>query len=101
MTKFPEHFPVFPSRLQVAEYLNSYAALLGHEHIRYNFAVKSADFDQSAKIWTVIAESLTTNEQITYKVPHLVIATGENAASKIPKFAGQEKFQGKIVHSEK
>jgi cation diffusion facilitator CzcD-associated flavoprotein CzcO len=96
---FKEHFPVFPSKNQVADYLDAYAKLLGTENIRLNCKVKNAVFDESNKIWRVNAENLVTKEQINYTSRFLVIGSGENSVPKVPKFPGQENFLGRIMHS--
>ena len=90
---------MYPSKTEVADYLDAYASLLGPNTIRYNFAVTNADYDKSNHIWTVDAESLVTQEKVTYLVPFLVVATGENVVPKIPVFKGQELYKGKIMHS--
>lgn len=99
MKLISEHFPVYPTKNQVADYLDAYAKLLGPDSIRYNHLVKDANFDEGSKTWTVKAENLITKQSTSLTTRFLVVGSGENSIPKVPKFEGQDSFKGKVIHS--
>ncbi|MFE5838106.1 flavin-containing monooxygenase [Arthrobacter sp. NPDC056493] len=94
----PAHYPHFPRRDQVREYLESYARHHGHyDIIRFNTAVNSvvpipADGPAGSAGWTV---TLATGESIDYD--GVLVANGHLWDQKIPAFPGT--FTGQQIHS--
>jgi thioredoxin reductase len=94
----PAHYPHFPRRDQVREYLESYAREHGHyDIIRFNTAVVSVvpvptEGAVGTAGWTV---TLDTGESIDYD--GVLVATGHLWDQKIPAFPGT--FTGKQIHS--
>lgn len=87
---FPRDYPRYPTRLQVAAYLDLYAQafqLTPH----YEEAVTHAAYDDG--LW------LTTTDAAQYRSRHLVIATGYGSKPRIPTWPGQATFPGPITHS--
>ena len=89
---FPEDFPLYVPRLKLIEYFELYT-----EYFRinphYNRKVTSIKRTEGQH-WTVATENGTV-----YEAPHVVIATGVNRSPNRPKWEGEEKFEGAIVHS--
>ena len=87
---FPRHYPRYPSRLQVIDYLEAYAAHFG---IRPCFGQNVVAVTHEAGEWR------TVTEDAVYTSPNLVIATGFNNQPYQPVWPGQAQFDGPIVHS--
>jgi indole-3-pyruvate monooxygenase len=87
---FPAGTPRYPSREQVIAYLELYARhfeLVPHfnEEVR---TVRSCDPG-----W------ITTTTAGVYHSRQVVVATGYNAVPHVPRWRGQERFRGRILHS--
>ena len=87
---FPRHYPRYPSRLQVIDYFEAYAAHFG---IRPHFGQNVVAVEHVAGEWR------TATENAIYISPNLVIATGYNSQPYQPVWPGQAQFGGPIVHS--
>jgi thioredoxin reductase len=87
---YPKHYPRYPSRAQVVDYLDSYAAKLKLD-IRFNQQVVSAYCENNQ--WKV------QTQDSLYQASNLVIATGNTQEPVIPTWRGQELFTGRILHS--
>lgn len=94
----PAHYPHFPRRDQVREYIESYARKHGHfDIIRFNTAVTSVvpiptEGPTGSAGWTV---TLDTGESIDYD--GVIVANGHLWDKKVPEVPGQ--FAGKQLHS--
>jgi cation diffusion facilitator CzcD-associated flavoprotein CzcO len=88
--RWPESVPMYPSRAQVVEYLERYAARFRLEP-RFGEDVTQASRDGAG--WTV-----RTRER-ELRARALVVATGYNRVPKVPEWPGQERFRGQILHS--
>jgi cation diffusion facilitator CzcD-associated flavoprotein CzcO len=86
----PRSYPRYPSRAQVVEYLESYAA---HFDLRplFDSAVQTIRHDGSA--WHV------DTKQKQFAAPVVVIATGWADFPYRPRWPGIEDYQGELVHS--
>jgi cation diffusion facilitator CzcD-associated flavoprotein CzcO len=87
---FPHHYPRYPSRLQVIDYLEAYAA---HFDIRPHFSEQVVAAKRVAGEWCI------ATERASYVASNLVIATGYNSRPYQPTWPGQPQFDGHIVHS--
>ena len=87
---FPRDFPRYPSRLQFADYLASYAKAFD----------LSPRFGQSVSSVTRPNDHWVTQTQdATYHSQHVVIATGYSHKPRIPSWPGQDSFPGPMLHS--
>jgi cation diffusion facilitator CzcD-associated flavoprotein CzcO len=88
---FPRDFPTYPSRDQVARYLEDYARAFD---LRPDFgqAAKRCTRDESG-MWNV------STDAGDYRGPHLVIATGWMREANIPQWPGLDTFPGPVIHS--
>lgn len=87
---FPRHYPRYPSRQQVIDYLEAYAQHFGLEP-RFGQRVVSAQYDQHQ--WEV------RTEDVIYVAPRLIVATGVNREPHIPVWPGQASYRGTVLHS--
>ena len=64
------------------------------EHIRFGTTMKSADWDEQAKRWTVTTES---GDTVTGR--YLIMATGQLSTAKLPSIDGMDDFEGETYHT--
>jgi cation diffusion facilitator CzcD-associated flavoprotein CzcO len=88
----PRNYPRYPSRSQVVEYLESYAA---HFEIRPVFGADVSRIRRDGPNWRVEAGELV------YSAPAVVVATGWADFPHVPFWPSQETFEGTIIHSSK
>lgn len=86
----PRSYPRYPSRAQVVEYLENYAA---HFDLRplFNSAVRTVRRDGST--WRV------ETEQRSFAAPVVVIATGWADFPHRPTWPGSDAYKGSVIHS--
>jgi hypothetical protein len=82
--------PVFVPRLDLIRYWEEYA---GHFEIKPQFGQEVGQITRSGNGW------LTTTLTDTFASETVVVCTGYNRIPNIPKWPGQEKFRGTILHS--
>lgn len=87
---FPKPYPRYPSRSQVVEYLESYAARFQLD-IRFGQQVVSAQYQNDK--WEV------QTQDRRYQASNLVIATGYNCEPLLPSWPGLNLFKGVLLHS--
>lgn len=87
---YPDHYPRYPSRQQVIEYLSQYARHFDLSP-RFNQPVVSAEPRDGR--WHVY-----TPDHL-YLSRHLVVATGYNNVPHIPDWPGRDSFAGRMLHS--
>jgi cation diffusion facilitator CzcD-associated flavoprotein CzcO len=88
---FPENYPTYVPREDLVRYYKQYAAHFG---IEPRFGKKVVSIQKQGDQWLV-----KTQDKAQYLSPHVVIGTGVNRVPHVPKWRGQENFQGRIVHS--
>jgi cation diffusion facilitator CzcD-associated flavoprotein CzcO len=86
----PRTYPRYPSRAQVVEYLENYAA---HFDLRpiFNSTVRAVRRDGST--WRV------DTEQRSFVAPVVVIATGWADFPHLPTWPGSNAYKGSVIHS--
>lgn len=93
---FPDHWPVFPSKDQVGDWLECYCKVM-----ELNFWAKteaiSARWDQDRAEW--IVELVRDGAPVTLRPKQLVLATGMSAIPNLPSYPGMERFAGESHHS--
>ncbi|GJN38429.1 hypothetical protein PR202_gb27467 [Eleusine coracana subsp. coracana] len=93
---FPEHYPEYPTPRQFIDYLEQYAAKFEIRPM-YNTAVQAARYDETSGLWRVATASLGgVTEEFCGR--WFVVATGEDAESKIPYIPGLSGFDGEVTH---
>ncbi|QUD89617.1 flavin-containing monooxygenase [Phenylobacterium montanum] len=93
---FPETWPVFTPKDQIADWLDAYAQIL-ELNVWGSTECLRAAYDASEQIWRV--EVRRAGDQVTLRPRHLVIATGNAGRPNMPRFEGAETFAGPIMHS--
>ena len=90
----PSHFPDYPSWHQIRDYIKDFADKFDlKQRVIFNASVLSAT-PLSEKKWEVTLTDGTTNIY-----DGLINATGVTWHPNRPEIKGEEKFQGKILHS--
>lgn len=87
---FPGHVGRYPSRAQVVEYLDSYAAKFA---LAPRFEQRVASVRREGEAW------MTRTQDTTFRSRHVVVATGYTRVPNRPAWPGQETFARPIVHS--
>jgi cation diffusion facilitator CzcD-associated flavoprotein CzcO len=95
---FPPSFPIWLSKDQLADWLESYATSM-ECNVWTSTKVVGATFDEASKKWTVTLEKPGgTLREIQCK--HVVFSTGVSGSiPKIPHIQGIEDFKGEVIHS--
>jgi cation diffusion facilitator CzcD-associated flavoprotein CzcO len=88
--RFPRGTPIYPSRQDVVEYLEAYAADMG---VRPLFSQQVESVKRSNGVWVV----KTQNGE--FESDSVVIATGYNGTPYQPIWPGQQSFQGEVLHA--
>ncbi len=86
----PQSWPLYPSRLQVIEYLETYAARFG---IRPVFGMEVTSLKREGMRWS----AATASGAIA--APVAVVATGIARTPHRPSFPGIELYRGSLLHS--
>jgi cation diffusion facilitator CzcD-associated flavoprotein CzcO len=86
----PRTYPLYPSRMQMVEYLESYAARFD---IRPVFKTAVASIRRNNVRWCA------DTAQGVFAAPTVVVATGIADAPYRPSWPGSELYQGAVVHS--
>src|SRR6202051_3144108 len=86
----PKAYPVYPSRAQLVEYLESYAA---HFAIRPVFNTTVSRIRRNGTLWHV------ETAQQSNSAPVVVVATGIADAPYRPSWPGMESYSGAVLHS--
>ncbi len=87
----PSHYPRYPSRDQVASYMESYAR---DEGVDVRFHTEVVSCRREGGRWIV-----TTSDGSVFDADNVVIATGLSHHPVIPDYPDLEDYQGEVVHS--
>lgn len=87
---FPGHYPRYPSRLQVIDYLEAYARTFELEP-RFGQQVAAAHRENGC--WRV------QTQDACYHASNLVVAAGCNREPCVPTWPGQADFRGAVLHA--
>jgi cation diffusion facilitator CzcD-associated flavoprotein CzcO len=94
----PSHYPHFPRRDQVRDYIESYAEAKGHrEFIRFNTAVESVTPVETAGRAGSAGWRVATSDGATETFDGVLIANGHLWDPKVPRVPGH--FDGIQLHS--
>lgn len=96
--KFPAHVPRYPSRLDLADYLEAYAALhrldvrLSHRVLRLS---KAGDG------WQLLVQTPDSDTPIEFSAGQVVLAAGATGITPhVPSIRGSDRWSGQIIHSQ-
>jgi putative flavoprotein involved in K+ transport len=93
---FPDHWPKYLSKDQMADWIDMYAKLMNVD-IWTNSCCTQADWDEVKSTWTVNVQKNGLAVQL--RPQHLVIASGLCGDPYIPKLKASGSFQGVTMHS--
>eukprot|EP00163_Fabomonas_tropica_P005225 TRINITY_DN146_c0_g3_i1.p1 TRINITY_DN146_c0_g3~~TRINITY_DN146_c0_g3_i1.p1 ORF type:complete len:458 (-),score=117.77 TRINITY_DN146_c0_g3_i1:1920-3293(-) len=93
--KYADNIPRYPSRDQVYNYMQGYAATL-NLNIRLNSTVTKTA--RNGNTWEVDVED-KDGDVTKYSSQYLIVATGENIVPIKPTWPGMDGFKGKVVHT--
>jgi putative flavoprotein involved in K+ transport len=93
---FPDHWPVYSSKDQMGDWLESYAKLMDLD-VWSSSECRAASYDNGA--WNVTVDR--NGERVTLRPQQLILATGIAGAPNVPAFPGAEQFEGVQMHSSK
>jgi len=93
---YPESWPVFRSKDQMADWLDAYATLMELD-IWTGAECRSAIYDDQCEEWRV--EILQGGQVLTVRPRHLVFASGLNGTPRLPRYPGMETFRGEQHHA--
>ena len=86
----PAHWPRYPSRDQVVEYLERYRL---HHWIEPRFGRRVTRLERRGDAW------VATTPDGEWSARHVVVATGANRRPVRPVWPGLEQFTGEVLHS--
>ena len=89
---FPRDYPPYPSRLQVADYLELYAESF---NLKPFFGERVRSIMRMGNVWSSRAK------KGDYISRNLIIATGYNHKPVLPSWPGMKSFTGQVLHSSK
>lgn len=97
--RFPEYFPRYLSRLDLAEYLESYARL--HDlDVRLRHRVARLGRNAAGE-WEAEVERPGSPEPLRFTADEVVLAVGTTGVTpRIPHLEGREEWAGEVVHSQ-
>ena len=95
---FPDDWPVFTPKDQMGDWLESYADDLKLK-IWTAAQLTRAKFEETEGRW--IVDVMKADQPIQLKPVHIVFALGLSGFPRMPKFEGQNIFQGPQMHSSK
>ncbi len=89
--RFPKDYPTFPSRDEVASYLETYAQ---HFKLQPRLGQRVVRAEPDGKQWLL---TLASGQQLTAR--SLVVASGNTRVPVVPTFDGQSRFAGQLSHT--
>lgn len=101
---FDEHFkrPIssYPPREVLWDYIQGRVTKAGVRNmIQFNTVVRSVEFDEKCREFTVTAHCYETDVTTTEKFDYVVVASGHFSTPNVPHFPGFESFGGRILHA--
>ncbi|WP_160000096.1 NAD(P)/FAD-dependent oxidoreductase [Roseomonas sp. 18066] len=93
---FPPGFPTFIPKDRMADWLDSYARIMGLD-IWSATTAQGAEHDAASGEWRVTVTR--QGREVTLRPKQLVIATGLSGAPAVPRYPGAEDFRGTQMHS--
>jgi len=94
---FPDHYPEYLSKDQVADWLEIYARYLDLS-IWLSTSLVSATYDDESQHWNVVI--VRDGEEKVLRPQHVVFATGGiGGEPAVPTLPGLDNFRGAVVHS--
>ena len=93
---FPDTFPLYLSKDQLANWFESYADAM-ELNVWTETQLVSGIYKEDAGIWELTLR--TQDGERVVRPPHVVMATGTSAAPRRVRLPGIDSFQGKVLHT--
>ena len=93
---FPDMWPAFISKDQMAAWLEHYAEML-ELNVRTGTEFTCASWDDASQRWTATIQTGGRTRQLNPR--HIVMATGVSGAPRRPGIPGLADFSGQVLHS--
>ena len=94
---FPPTWPKYLPKDMVADWLESYATVMGC-NVWNSTALESAAYDETARQWEATVRTADGSIRVM-KPRHLVLANGIVGAPKMPDMPGLDEFKGDLLHT--
>ena len=99
LTPFPLEAPPYLPAPDVYKYIRNYAEHFDlYSHVRLNTAVRKVVRNKDNGKWQVFVADHTG--ELAHEFDKIIFCQGLQDRPYIPKFEGQEKFAGKVIHSQ-
>jgi putative flavoprotein involved in K+ transport len=95
---FPNHWPVFSPKDQLADWLEMYTKVMGLDYW-HSTECESAQYDEQTQEWVVTVNR--AGETVILRPKQLILATGMSGIPNVPEIPGTKIFQGTQQHSSK
>jgi len=89
--EMPEDYPLYPSRLQVIEFLENYASSFD---VKPTFNAEVKEVIREGDMWKVMFG------RKSLKAKSVIIAAGNAVRPNMPEWDGMKSFKGDIIHSQ-
>ncbi|RAK97101.1 putative flavin-binding monooxygenase [Aspergillus ibericus CBS 121593] len=93
---FPKNWPQYTPKDKLGDWFEAYASIM-ELNVWLQTSVKSAEYDDATKQWTVTVVRGDGSERILHP-RHLIWCTGHSGEPLVPSFQGQSNFKGTIYH---
>ncbi len=94
---FPDNWPAYIPKDQIADWLEVYATCMGL-HVALETEFLGGEYDDQTGRWTVRLRQPDGSVR-ELKPSHLVMALGVSGLPNLPEIAGLEQFRGPVFHS--
>lgn len=99
----PPDFPNFMHNTKVLEYFRRYAKHFAlAQHVRFRTEVlrvsQAENFKETGR-WRLELKDLEAGSTRVEEFGGVIVCSGHHADKKMPRFEGQEEFEGKIIHT--
>lgn len=93
---FPQNWPQFTPKDKLGDWFEAYASIM-ELNVWLRTSVKSAEYNDATAEWAVTV-TRGDGSQRSLRPRHVVWCTGHSGEARIPRFPGQESFQGTLYH---
>lgn len=93
---FPQNWPQFTPKDKLGDWFEAYASIM-ELNVWTQTSVASAEYNDATAEWNVIV-TRGNGAQRTLRPRHVVWCTGHSGEARVPRFPGQDSFQGTVYH---
>ncbi|KAJ5975786.1 hypothetical protein N7481_009493 [Penicillium waksmanii] len=93
---FPQNWPQFTPKDKLGDWFEAYAKIM-ELNVWTQTSVASAEYNDSKGDWNVTVTRGDGSQRVLHP-RHVVWCTGHSGEPRVPKFPGQDSFQGTVYH---